>query len=76
MIEEHLNAHMEPGAVKISLADDDRVRLSLQKPGYQLDLTRGGSQGLASIMGFSKRAFRVPAQGVFKEVSAQLGNKP
>ena len=74
MIEEHLNAHMEPGAVTISLDDDDRVRFSLQKPGYQVDLTPGGSQGLASIMGFSKSAFRVPAQGVFKEVSARLGN--
>lgn len=71
-MEAHLNAHMEPGAISITQDDDELVRVALLKPGYQLDLYPGGSQGIARILGF--RPFRLPAEGVFKEVSARLGN--
>ena len=78
MLEEYINEKMEPGAVSISLSQNQIPQITLRLPGYQLDLVHGsgegggGGGGIARMLGF--QPFRAPSSGVFKEVSERQGN--
>ena len=64
-----LDDYIDEEAVTFSLGADHRIHIEV-KPGYQLDLVIGAT--LAARLGF--QPCRIPAQGVFKEVSARLQN--
>jgi len=70
MLEEHINKRMEPGAVSFTIGANNMIQVELNRPGYQLDLTQ--TDGVARMLGF--HAFRIPASGVFKEISSRLNN--
>jgi len=75
LFEDRLNERVEPNTVSITLSANDTIQVAVMRPGYQLDLmvgTRNHSSGIARMLGF--RPFRIPAAGVFKEVSSRLGN--
>ena len=69
MLEHHFNLAMGPGVLSISLDTGHKIQLKL-KPGFQLDLVQGAN--IARMMGF--KPVRIPARGVFKEVSSILSN--
>jgi hypothetical protein len=61
---------MEPGAVTLTIAANNMIQVELNRPGYQLDLTQ--TDDVERMLGF--HAFRIPASGVFKEISSRLNN--
>ena len=75
LLQDYLNSVVEADTVSIGLSGNDSIQLAVKRPGYQLDLTVGNgnlSSGIASMLGF--RPLRIPASGVFKELSARLSN--
>ena len=73
-IELEINEQMGADYISITAADDgERVNFNLLKPGVQFDF-RGDCSGLASRLSFEAPYFKLPAVGLFGEISQSLNN--